>query len=255
MAGVCGSSATGRGPPLPCPRRSAARPCSRALKCGRVGRSSSARGMWTSWSRPDRGGERMRGLRDRVAVVTGAANGIGAATARRLHEEGAKVAILDVDEPNGTTLAGRLGDGRALFIGCDVTSEERVRAAVTTTVERFGGVDVLVNNAGVNAYFDAEKLTLDEWERFFALDLRAYWLCSKHVLPYLRRQRRGVIVNVASIHARLTAKGMFPYAAAKSGVVGLTRSLALDYGGEGIRVVAVSPGWTRTRLVEEALAQ
>jgi NAD(P)-dependent dehydrogenase (short-subunit alcohol dehydrogenase family) len=75
------------------------------------------------------------------------------------------------------------------------------------------------------------------------------------VLPHLRRQRRGVIVNVASIHARLTVKGMFPYAAAKSGIVGLTRSLALNYGSQGIRVVAVSPGWTRTRLVEEALAQ
>jgi NAD(P)-dependent dehydrogenase (short-subunit alcohol dehydrogenase family) len=197
----------------------------------------------------------MRGLGDRVAVITGAANGIGAATAHRLHEEGAKVAILDLDEASGTKLAGRLGDGRALFIACDVISEEQVRAAVAATVERFGGVDVLVNNAGVNAYFDAEKMTLDEWEGFFALDLRACWLCSKHVLPHLRRQRRGVIVNIASIHARLTAKGMFPYAAAKSGIVGLTRSLALDYAGEGIRVVAISPGWTRTRLVEEAIAQ
>jgi NAD(P)-dependent dehydrogenase (short-subunit alcohol dehydrogenase family) len=129
----------------------------------------------------------MRGLRNRVAVITGAANGIGAATARRLHEEGAKVALLDVDAANGSALAERLGDGRALFIGCDVVSEEQVEAAVNTTVERFGGVDVLVNNAGVNAYFDAEKMTLDEWERFFTLDLRACWLCSKHVLPHLRR--------------------------------------------------------------------
>jgi NAD(P)-dependent dehydrogenase (short-subunit alcohol dehydrogenase family) len=116
-------------------------------------------------------------------------------------------------------------------------------------------VDILVNNAGVNAYFDAETMTLQEWEQFFALDLRACWLCAKHVLPHLRRQRRGVIVNVASIHARLTVEGMFPYAAAKSGIVGLTRSLALDYGGQGIRVVAVSPGWTRTHLVEQALAR
>lgn len=197
----------------------------------------------------------MRGLRDRVAVVTGAANGIGAATARRLHEEGASVVLLDVDAANGSALAERLDDGRALFIGCDVVREEQVEAAVSATVERFGGVDILVNNAGVNAYFDAETMTLDEWERFFALDLRAYWLCSKHVLPHLRRRRRGVIVNIASIHARLTTKGMFPYAAAKSGIVGLTRTLALDYGAEEIRVVAISPGWTRTRLVEEAIAK
>jgi NAD(P)-dependent dehydrogenase (short-subunit alcohol dehydrogenase family) len=197
----------------------------------------------------------MRGLQDRVAVVTGAANGIGAATARRLHQEGAKVALLDIDQTSGKLLADQLGAGRTLFVDCDVTGEEQVAGAVATTVERFGRVDVLVNNAGVNAYFDAETMTLQEWERFFALDLRACWLCSKHVLPHLRRQRRGVIVNVASIHARLTTKGMFPYAAAKSGILGLTRSLALDYGGEGIRAVAVSPGWTRTRLVQEALDQ
>jgi NAD(P)-dependent dehydrogenase (short-subunit alcohol dehydrogenase family) len=197
----------------------------------------------------------MRGLQDRVAVITGAANGIGAATAHRLHQEGVKVALLDIDQINGKALAERLGAARALFVGCDVTSEEQIAAAVDTIIEHFQGVDILVNNAGVNAYFDAETMTLEDWERFFALDLRACWLCSKHVLPHLRRQRRGVIVNVASIHARLTVKGMFPYAAAKSGIVGLTRSLALDYGSQGIRVVAVSPGWTRTRLVEEALAQ
>jgi NAD(P)-dependent dehydrogenase (short-subunit alcohol dehydrogenase family) len=197
----------------------------------------------------------MRGLQDRVTVVTGAANGIGAATTRRLHQEGAKVALLDIDQTGGKTLAEQLGAGRALFVACDVTSEEQVAAAIDTTIEHFQRVDVLVNNAGVNAYFDAETMTLEDWEQFFALDLRACWLCSKHVLPHLRRQRRGVIVNVASIHARLTVKGMFPYAAAKSGIVGLTRSLALDYGSQGIRVVAVSPGWTRTHLVEEALAQ
>ena len=197
----------------------------------------------------------MRGLQDRVAVVTGAANGIGAATTHRLHQEGAKVALLDVDQTGGKVLADQLGAERALFIDCDVTSEEQIVAAVDTTIKQFGRVDILVNNAGVNAYFDAERMTLEQWEQFFALDLRACWLCSKHVLPHLRRQRRGVIINVASIHARLTVKGMFPYAAAKSGIVGLTRSLALDCGSQGIRVVAVSPGWTRTRLVEEALAQ
>jgi NAD(P)-dependent dehydrogenase (short-subunit alcohol dehydrogenase family) len=197
----------------------------------------------------------MRGLQDRVAVVTGAANGIGAATTHRLLQEGAKVALLDVDQTGGKVLADQFGAERALFVACDVTSEEQIVAAVDATIEQFGRVDILVNNAGVNAYFDAERMTLEQWEQFFALDLRACWLCSKHVLPHLRRQRRGVIINVASIHARLTVKGMFPYAAAKSGIVGLTRSLALDCGSQGIRVVAVSPGWTRTRLVEEALAR
>jgi NAD(P)-dependent dehydrogenase (short-subunit alcohol dehydrogenase family) len=191
----------------------------------------------------------MRGLQDRVAVVTGAANGIGAATTHRLHQEGAKVVLLDIAQTGGKALADQLGAERALFVACDITSEEQAAAAIGATIDHFGRVDILVNNAGVNAYFDAETMTLQEWEQFFALDLRACWLCSKHVLPHLRRQRRGVIVNIASIHARLTVKGMFPYAAAKSGIVGLTRSLALDYGSQGIRVVAISPGWTRTRLV------
>jgi NAD(P)-dependent dehydrogenase (short-subunit alcohol dehydrogenase family) len=191
---------------------------------------------------------------DRVAVVTGAANGIGAAAAVRLHEEGAKVVLLDVDELKGKALAERLGAERSLFVACDVTVEDQVAAAVEAAADRFGTVDILVNNAGVNAYFDVERMTVDEWERFFALDLRAYWLCAKHALPRMRARRRGVIVNIASIHARMTTRGMFPYAAAKSGVVGLTRSMALDYGADGIRVVAISPGWTRTRLVEEPMA-
>ena len=100
-------------------------------------------------------------------------------------------------QTNGKALAEHLDAGRALFVACDVTSEEQIAAAIDTTIAQFQGVDILVNNAGVNAYFDAETVTLEQWERFFALDLRACWLCSKHVLPHLRRQQRGVIVNVA----------------------------------------------------------
>jgi NAD(P)-dependent dehydrogenase (short-subunit alcohol dehydrogenase family) len=118
-------------------------------------------------------------------------------------------------------------------------------------VRRHGAVDILVNNAGVNAYFDAATMTEAEWDSVFAVDLKGAWLCAKHALPHMRRRGCGSIVNIASIHARLTMAGMFPYAAAKSGLVGLTRSLALDCARDNIRVNAVLPGWTRTRLVEE----
>src|SRR5437762_3191865 len=111
--------------------------------------------------------------------------------------------------------------------------------------------DVLVNNAGVNAYFEATAMTEAEWDAVFAVDLKGAWLCCKHALPAMKRGGAGSIVNIASIHASLTIAGMFPYAAAKSGLVGLTRSLALDYAPANIRVNAVLPGWTRTRLVEE----
>lgn len=195
----------------------------------------------------------MRGLRDKVTIVTGAARGIGEATARRLHEEGGAVAALDLDEREGKAVVASLGEERAIFIPCDVADEGQVVAAVTATVARFGRVDALVNNAGVNAYFDPERMTVEQWDRFMSVDLASAWLCSKHVLPHLRRQGGGVIVNIASIHAHLTAKGMFPYAAAKSGLVGLTRSLALEYAAEGIRVVAICPGYVRTRLVMDTI--
>jgi NAD(P)-dependent dehydrogenase (short-subunit alcohol dehydrogenase family) len=100
---------------------------------------------------------------------------------------------------------------------------------------------------------DATTMTEAAWERFFAVDLKAAWLCAKHVLPHMVQAGGGAIVNVSSIHAVVTRPGFFPYAAAKSGLVGLTRSLALDYGPHGVRVNCVCPGFTRTRLVEEAL--
>ena len=96
-------------------------------------------------------------------------------------------------------------------------------------------------------------MTEDEWDRFFAVDLKAAWLAAKHVLPHMLRAGRGAIVNVSSLHAFATLDGFFPYAAAKSGLVGLTRSLALDYGPHGIRVNVVAPGFMRTRLVQESI--
>jgi len=112
---------------------------------------------------------------------------------------------------------------------------------------------VLVNNAGVNAYYDATAMTEAEWNRVFDVDLKGAWLCAKHALQPMKRAGRGSIVNIASIHASLTIAGMFPYAAAKAGLLGLTRSLALEYGPAGIRVNAILPGYTRTRLVDEWL--
>jgi NAD(P)-dependent dehydrogenase (short-subunit alcohol dehydrogenase family) len=112
-----------------------------------------------------------------------------------------------------------------------------------------------VNNAGVAAYHDAAQMSEDDWDGVFLVDLKAVWLCCRAVLPTMRAAGSGSIVNISSIHARMTSAGSFPYAAAKSGVSGLTRSLALDEGPRGIRVNAVCPGYTRTRLVQEYLDQ
>jgi NAD(P)-dependent dehydrogenase (short-subunit alcohol dehydrogenase family) len=190
-------------------------------------------------------------LDGRVAFVTGGSHGIGRACVERLQTSGAAVVFCDVDADVGHEVAGALADGPAPveFRPCDVTSEAQVADAVGSTIERFGSLDVVVANAGIGAHFDAAAMSEQEWDAFFAIDLKSLWLCAKHALPQMREQRRGSIVNIASIHAFMTASENFPYAAAKSGVVGLTRNLALDNGPYQIRVNAVCPGYTRTRMV------
>jgi NAD(P)-dependent dehydrogenase (short-subunit alcohol dehydrogenase family) len=192
-------------------------------------------------------------LQGEVAVVTGGSRGIGLAIVEKMAQEGARVSFLDVDRAAGERAAQdllpRFPDVH--FLPADVTVESEVSRALGEVIERHGALDVLVNNAGVNAYFDATSMTEAEWDAVFAVDLKGAWLCAKHALPAMKKAGRGSIVNIASIHATLTISGMFPYAAAKAGLVGLTRSLALDHAPLGIRVNAVLPGWTRTRLVEE----
>ncbi len=136
----------------------------------------------------------------------------------------------------------------------DVTDGGQLDGAIGRAVERFGRIDGLVTSAGVNAYFDVLEMSEDEWDSFFAVDLKAIWQCCRAVLPQLRQSTAGSIVTISSLHSRLTIPGMFPYAAAKAGVEGLTRSLAVELGPAGIRVNAVAPGWTRTQLVDDWLA-
>ena len=182
-----------------------------------------------------------------MVAVTGGARGIGAATVKAFSQAGASVASLDVDPEESEA------SGSTLFTRCDVSSPADVAKAFSTVEAELGPVDVLVNNAGVNAGFDPVSMSPDEWDTFFAVDLRSMWLCARAVLPRMRERGGGAIVNVASIQATLTQAGAFPYAAAKAGVLGLTTSLALEEGPFGIRVNAVSPGYTRTRLVVDGL--
>ena len=195
-------------------------------------------------------------LDDRIAIVTGGARGIGRAIVEQLAAERASVTFCDLDRPGGEeTVRALAASGlRVAFVPADITRDADVTRLVDEVLRRHGAVDILVNNAGINAYFDAAAMTEAEWDSVFAVDLKGAWLCAKHVLTPMRRRRRGAIVNISSIHAQLTIAGMFPYAAAKSGLVGLTRSLALDCARDNIRVNAVLPGWTRTRLVEDWFA-
>ena len=187
---------------------------------------------------------------DKVAVVTGAAAGIGAAIAEAGAAEGGDVWLFDVD-PRGRTVAAAITSAgqRGRFLDVDVTDEVQVQRSFSEVLERSGGVDIVVNSAGRDSHADPATMTGEEWDLFMALDLKASWLTVKAALPSMIRRGAGSVVNIASLHATLTAEDAFPYAAAKAGLLGLTRSLALDLGPQGIRVNAVSPGWTRSERI------
>ena len=183
-------------------------------------------------------------------LITGGGRGIGAATVAKALTEGARVSFIDLDARVGAELAASLGPD-AHFASGDVTRASDIARACDAAVARFGAITGLVNNAGKNAYADPVTMTETEWEDVFSVDLKAAWLVARAVLPGMIAARAGSIVNVASIHADMTYPGMFPYAAAKAGLVGLTRSLALEMGPHQIRVNALSPGYTETHLVQE----
>lgn len=195
-------------------------------------------------------------LSDQVAIVTGGSRGIGRSVVATLAAEGASVMFCGRDEEVGDAAARELAaHGAVAFRPLDVGREPEVSALTEACVSEFGPPTILVNNAGVNANFDATEMTEAEWDRFFDVDLKAAWLCCKYALPHMKSAGGGAIVNVSSLHGFVTLEGFFPYAAAKSGLLGLTRSLALDYGSHNIRVNCVAPGFIDTRLVRDSISR
>ena len=185
----------------------------------------------------------------RVAVVTGAARGIGAGTAKRFADEGASVAVLDLDEQAAAASAEALGAAKALGIACDVADAASVDSAVSRVVDELGRVDILVNNAGVTRDNLLFKMSEEDWDTVLGVHLRGSFLMSREVQKHMVKAKYGKILNLSSVSA-LGNRGQANYSAAKMGLQGFTRTLALELGPFGINVNAVAPGFIVTEMTD-----
>ncbi len=198
----------------------------------------------------------MQRLKDQVAIVTGGAQGIGGATARRFAEEGARVLIADVDEAAAVANRDRIREagGTAELLVTDVSKHDQVRAMVERAVELWGGLHLLVNNAyggGREQQGSAVEVSEEGWDHGMALLVKSMFLAVKYAAPHIQRAGGGAIVNIASVHGLLMAPGKLVYEAGKSAVIGLTKQMACDFGPVGIRVNCICPG----HIVTERMAR
>ncbi len=195
----------------------------------------------------------MADLSGRVAIVTGGGWGIGRAISFAMDSAGASVAIADVNTDRGEAAAAHVRElgGDAEFLYCDVSDAEQANELVKQTVDRFGRLDILLNNAGIPGTNNpAHEVAIEDWDRVIAVNLRGPFLCAKYALPYLMASENGVIVNIASTFGMIGAHGSPAYAASKGGVIALTRQLAVEYGPHGVRVNAISPGFIDTDMAD-----
>jgi 3alpha(or 20beta)-hydroxysteroid dehydrogenase len=186
-------------------------------------------------------------VQDKVAVITGGARGMGAATARLFAAEGARVVIADMLEAEGQALAAELGEA-AIFRKHDVTSESDWRDLVAETEQRFGRIDALVNNAGVAAFSTIEAFEVADFDRVFNVNVKGPMLGMKHVGAVMRRQKKGAIVNISSVDGLRGANSLALYSGSKWAVRGMTKTAALEFGPAGVRVNSVHPGGVDTHM-------
>jgi len=194
-------------------------------------------------------------LDNKVAIITGAASGIGRATAVRFAAEGAKVVVADLADEAGAALAAALG---GLYVHVDVADEDSVQAMFAATVEAYGGLDILFNNAGISPNDDDSILTtgVEAWQRVQDVNLKSVYLCCKYGIPYMQQRGGGSIINVASFVAIMgSATSQISYTASKGGVLSMSRELGVQFARENIRVNALCPGPVNTPLLQELFAK
>jgi NAD(P)-dependent dehydrogenase (short-subunit alcohol dehydrogenase family) len=192
-------------------------------------------------------------LKNKVAIVTGAASGIGEVTAMLFAQEGARVVVADINAEKGRGVVHRIEEegGEGIFVQTDVSNEAQVKQMVDTVVKTYGTVDVLFNNAGVSVSKEIHETTEDEWNLVIGVDLKGVFLCSKHVIPIMMEHGGGSILSNSSAVSITAEPGLAAYCAAKGGINALTRAMALDYGRHKIRVNALCPGYVDTPLGDD----
>jgi meso-butanediol dehydrogenase/(S,S)-butanediol dehydrogenase/diacetyl reductase len=188
-------------------------------------------------------------FKGKTVVITGGASGIGLASAKRFHAEGASLVIADLNTDQGEAVAKELGDGRCLFRKVDVSDFDQVKTLMDHAADAFGGLDILFNNAGIGSLAPAPDLALEDWRRVIDVDLSAVFYGCKAAIPLMRQRGGGAIVNTASASGLAADFGFLAYNAAKGGVLNLTRAVAIDHAREGIRVNAVCPGPIDTAII------
>jgi 3-hydroxybutyrate dehydrogenase len=196
-------------------------------------------------------GESIDTLQGKVALVTGAASGIGRAIAERLAAEGARVVVADVQQEAGEVIAGELG---GLYVKADISRGEACRYLVERTVDAYGTVHILVNNAGFQHIDPIEEFPEDIWDEMMAVMLTAPFLLTRHSWPFMRKQKWGRVINISSVAGLRAHPYKSAYVAVKHGLLGLTRTTALEGGPHGITVHAICPTWVRTPLMENQIA-
>jgi cyclopentanol dehydrogenase len=190
-------------------------------------------------------------LKDKVVILTGAASGIGRAAAVLLGKEGAKLVLSDVNEAEGkeTLTMVEKEKGNAIFLICDVTKKTDVKKMVDKTVEKYGKIDILINNAGVVKVGQVEDMSEEEYDLLLNVNLKGPYFCCHYVVPYLKKQRSGIIINIASVAGHIGQVNHALYCSTKHGIRGMTKALALDLAPYNIRVNSVSPGATDTPML------